>query len=145
MAKKSDSITISRKEVEKKGGVVILDLKEYQKLLVQAVPTYQLYGKEAAKLDELVREGMREAVTYGTSVGLNVSYVEVAAKTGTAEIGSTKRYVNSWSIGFFPFDHPKLAWAVVMEKGPSSNTFGATSVVRILLDWITINAPQYFE
>ena len=60
MAKKSDSITISRKEVEKKGGVVILDLKEYQKLLVQAVPTYQLYGKEAEELDELVREGMRE-------------------------------------------------------------------------------------
>lgn len=60
MAKKSDSITISRKEVEKKGGVVILDLKEYQKLCEQAVPTYQLYGKEAAELDELVREGMRE-------------------------------------------------------------------------------------
>ena len=63
MAKKSDSITISRKEVEKKGGVVILDLKEYQKLLVQAVPTYQLYGKEAEELDELVREGMREYET----------------------------------------------------------------------------------
>ncbi|MEK7542626.1 MAG: hypothetical protein AAB524_02915 [Patescibacteria group bacterium] len=60
MAKQSDSITISRREVEKRGGVVILGLKEYQKLLVQTVPTYQLYGKEAEEIDELVREGMRE-------------------------------------------------------------------------------------
>lgn len=60
MAKKSDSITISRKEVEKEGGVVILGLKEYEKLREQAVSTYQLYGKEAEELDELVLEGMRE-------------------------------------------------------------------------------------
>ena len=60
MAKQGDSITISRKEIEKRGGVVLLDLKEYQKLLVQAVPTYYLAGKEAEDLDELVREGMRD-------------------------------------------------------------------------------------
>mgnify|MGYP001570739459 CR=1 FL=1 len=60
MAKQGDSITISRKEIEKRGGVVLLDLKEYQKLLVQAVPTYYLAGKEAEDLDELVRDGMRE-------------------------------------------------------------------------------------
>ena len=60
MAKGSDSVTISRKEVEKKGGVVILGLREYQKLCEQAAPTYYLTGKEAEELDELVREGMRE-------------------------------------------------------------------------------------
>jgi len=93
---------------------------------------------------KIVREGMRAAVTYGTSVGLNVSYVHVAAKTGTAEIGSAKRYVHSWSIGFFPFENPKYSWAIVMERGPSSNTLGATSVVRNLLDWMSSNAPEYF-
>ena len=60
MAKQGDSITISRKEIEKRGGVVILGLEEYQKLREQAVPIYQLYGKEAEELDELAREGMRE-------------------------------------------------------------------------------------
>ncbi len=93
----------------------------------------------------VVHEGMRGSVTYGTSVGLNVPYVKVAAKTGTAEIGSAKRYVHSWSIGFFPFENPKYAWAVVMERGPSSNTPGATSVVRELLDWMAVNTPEYFE
>ena len=94
---------------------------------------------------KVVREGMREGVTHGTSVGLNVPYVKAAAKTGTAEVGSGKLFVHSWSVGFFPFENPKYAWAVVMEKGPSSNTLGATSVVRRLFDWMSVNTPEYFE
>lgn len=94
---------------------------------------------------KVVREGMRASVTHGTSVGLNVPYVKAAAKTGTAEIGSGKLHVHSWSVGFFPFENPRYAWAIVMEKGPSSNTLGATSVIRRLFDWMTVNAPEYFE
>ena len=55
-----DAVAVVEEEVKRKGGVVVLSLEEYQKLLVQAVPTYQLYGKEAKELDELVRDGMRE-------------------------------------------------------------------------------------
>lgn len=94
---------------------------------------------------KVVQDGMRGSVTHGTSVGLNVPYVKVAAKTGTAEIGSGKLYVHSWSVGYFPFEHPRYAWAVVMEKGPSSNTLGATSVMRTLLDWMSVYAREYFE
>src|SRR3989344_2748016 len=42
---------------------------------------------------QVVHDGMRQSVTYGTSVGLNVPYVKAAAKTGTAEVGSAKLYV----------------------------------------------------
>lgn len=94
---------------------------------------------------QVVLEGMRESVTYGTSVGLNVPYVKAAGKTGTAEIGSDKSYVHSWSVGFFPFEHPRYAWAVIMERGPVTNTIGATSVMRILFDWMSVNAPEYFK
>ncbi|MEK7461676.1 MAG: penicillin-binding transpeptidase domain-containing protein [Patescibacteria group bacterium] len=93
----------------------------------------------------VVREGMRASVIYGTASGLNVPYVKAAAKTGTAEVGSVKLFVNSWSVGFFPFDNPKYAWAIVMERGPSSNTLGATSVIRQLFDWMAIHTPEYFE
>lgn len=93
----------------------------------------------------VVHEGMRESVTIGTSEAVNVSYVKVAGKTGTAEIGSGKSYVHSWSIGFFPYEKPKYAWVVIMEKGPATNTVGATTVIRKVLDWISINSPQYFE
>ncbi len=92
---------------------------------------------------KIVHEGMREGVEYGTSVGLNVPFVEIAAKTGTAEIGSGKRFVHSWSIGFFPYKTPKYAWAVVMERGPVTNSVGATSVMRKVLDWAYWNREEY--
>ncbi|MCR4279129.1 MAG: penicillin-binding transpeptidase domain-containing protein [Candidatus Zambryskibacteria bacterium] len=94
---------------------------------------------------KVIHEGMRGGVTYGTSVGLNVPYVEAAAKTGTAEVGTGKLYVNSWSVGFFPYKNPKYAWAVIMERGPSNNNIGATSIMRTLFDWMSINAPHYFK
>ncbi len=93
---------------------------------------------------DVVQEGMREGVAYGTSVGLNVTYVEAAAKTGTAEIGAGKKHVHSWSVGFFPYENPRYAWAVIMEKGPATNQIGATSIMRQVFDWMSVNAPQYF-
>jgi cell division protein FtsI/penicillin-binding protein 2 len=93
----------------------------------------------------VVHEGMRQGVTTGTSVGLNVPYVKIAAKTGTAEIGAAKKYIHSWSAGFFPFDHPKYAFVVIMEHGPATNPIGATSVVRLTFDWMNMNTPEYFQ
>ncbi|MBU1015452.1 hypothetical protein KKI17_03435 [Patescibacteria group bacterium] len=55
-----DAVVVPKEEIQKKGGVVVLSLEEYRKLLEQAVPTYQLYGKEAEEIDKLYHEGMRE-------------------------------------------------------------------------------------
>ncbi|NQV88419.1 MAG: hypothetical protein HQ402_02610 [Parcubacteria group bacterium] len=100
------------------------------------------FAKDSFKV---AKEGMRQAVTDGIASGLNVSYVDVAAKTGTAELGVAKALVNSWSVGFFPYNNPKYAFAVVMEKGPSHNTVGGTYVMRNLFDWMSIHTPQYFK
>ena len=54
------TVTINREKIEKQGGVVILSLKEYQKLCERAVPTYYLKGKMAEELDRLVEEGLKE-------------------------------------------------------------------------------------
>jgi len=54
------TITISKTKVKKEGGIVILSLKEYQKLCERAAPTFYLKGKEAEKLDKLVEEGLRD-------------------------------------------------------------------------------------
>ena len=115
-------------------------------LLKGGIPNPVLDTVEFASEDwRVVHEGMREGVAYGTSVGLNVPYVKAAGKTGTAEIGSGKSYVHSWSVGFFPYDNPRYTWAVVMEKGRASNTAGATYIMRQLFDWMSINAPEYFQ
>ncbi len=93
----------------------------------------------------VVKEGMRQAVMEGTASGLNISAVKIGGKTGTAELGTRKQFVNSWVIGFFPYDEPKYAFAVVMEKGPRGNTVGALFIVRQLLEWMSVNTPEYLE
>ena len=54
------TVTIAKEKIEKEAGMVILPIKEYQKLIARAVPTYYLAGKEAEKLDKLVKEGLKE-------------------------------------------------------------------------------------
>lgn len=93
----------------------------------------------------VVREGMRMGVLEGTASGLNVPYVAVAGKTGTAELGLAKQYVNSWATGFFPYENPKYAFAVLMEKGSVHNTIGGVYVMRQLFDWMSGNLPDYFK
>jgi penicillin-binding protein 2 len=92
-----------------------------------------------------IHDGMRQAVTYGTAVGLNVPYVDVAAKTGTAQLGVSKNKVNSWVVGFFPYENPRYAFTIMMEAGPANNAVGATSIMRGILDWMSINTPEYFQ
>ncbi len=94
---------------------------------------------------DIVHDGMRQAVTYGTAVALNVPYVEVAAKTGTAQIGVAKNKVNSWIVGFFPYENPKYAFTIMMEAGPNTTSVGASSIMGGLLDWMSLNTPEYFE
>ncbi len=93
----------------------------------------------------IIHEGMRLGVTEGTGKALNVPYVTVATKTGTAELGVEKSSVNSWVTGFFPYENPRYAFAVVMEKGSVHNLIGAAAVMREVLDWMSTSTPEYFK
>ena len=44
---------------------------------------------------QIVKEGMRLGVTEGTSQALHFPFVEIASKTGTAQLGLSKKLVNS--------------------------------------------------
>ncbi len=93
----------------------------------------------------IVKEGMREGVTDGTSAAINFPFVKVASKTGTAQIGASKDEVNSWVVGFWPIDNPKYAYAIVMERGPKNNQFGSVLVMQEFLDWLHIYHPEYLN
>jgi len=71
--------------------------------------------------------------------------VQIASKTGTAQLGVAKNRVNSWIMGFFPYQNPKYAFIILMESGPSTNGVGAPSIMRQLLDWMSVNTPEYFK
>ena len=93
----------------------------------------------------IVKEGMRLGVTEGTSAPLNFSFVEIASKTGTAQIGVAKDEVNSWVVGFWPYKNPKYAYAVVMERGSRNNQFSATLVMQEFFNWMSIYASEYLK
>lgn len=93
---------------------------------------------------KIVKEGMRLGVLEGTAKNLNIAGVEIASKTGTAELGVSKEEVNSWATGFFPYQNPKYAFAIVMEKGSRNNLVGSIFVLRTLFDWMSLNTPEYF-
>jgi len=95
---------------------------------------------------QVAREGMRAAVMDGgTASGLSIPQVAVAAKTGTAELGTRKQFVNSWVAGFFPYEKPRYAFVVLMERGPHDNTVGGLYVMRELLEWMSVYTPEYLK
>lgn len=94
---------------------------------------------------EIAREGMRQGVTSGIAQSVKFDFVHVAAKTGTAQVGTHNEYLNSWMIGFFPYEHPKYAYAIVMDRGPAGTLVGAPAAAGQFLLWMRDNAPQYLQ
>ncbi len=96
---------------------------------------------------KVVQEGMRRTVIQegGTARALERDDVEIAAKSGTAELGTSKAQVNSWIAGYFPYDKPKYAFILLMEYGPRSNTVGASSVMGKVFEWMSQNRPEYLK
>ncbi|MFA5349260.1 MAG: penicillin-binding transpeptidase domain-containing protein, partial [Candidatus Paceibacterota bacterium] len=82
---------------------------------------------------QIVRQGMREAVTYGSSVTLNSLPVKVASKTGTAEIGK-KNYYHNWVTAFAPYDDPEIVITVIAESVQGLHTV-TLPVAKEVLNW----------
>lgn len=82
---------------------------------------------------QIVREGMRDAVPYGSSVSLNSLPVHVATKTGTAET-SRKGYYNAWVSTFAPYENPEIVLVTIIEdvQGLSTTTL---PVAKEILRW----------
>lgn len=87
---------------------------------------------------QVIQEGMRLVVhgEEGTGKALDIEGVDVAAKSGTAELGVSKQLVNSWISGYFPYENPKYAFVVIMEKGDRHNPYGAVFAMRETLEWM---------
>ena len=93
----------------------------------------------------VLHDAMRQTVTKGTAIAINVPYVHAAAKTGTAQVGPNNSLENSWSTGFWPVEDPQYAFVIVMDQAKSTNETGATYAMRDVFDWMEKNEPQYFQ
>jgi cell division protein FtsI/penicillin-binding protein 2 len=91
---------------------------------------------------------MRAVVTGGTGVAANIPGLEVAGKTGTAELGpkpgqpppppgsedEAEQIVDGWFICFAPADKPKLAVAVMLIDADGDGGTTAAPIARSILE-----------
>lgn len=92
-----------------------------------------LTPSEAAHISLL----MQNVVKFGTASGVGFpANLDVAAKTGTAQIGNAAKQLDDWMIAFAPASDPTIAVAVVMPFQPIT-TEGATiagPIVRCMVE-----------
>ncbi len=95
---------------------------------------------------QTIRDGMRLVATSGTGSVMGTLPFAVAVKTGTAEVlvkGVTR--VNSWMIGFFPYEKPKYAFVVMLERGPIDAETTVRGVARDSLLTVYQETPEYMQ
>ena len=103
----------------------------------------QVTSKENAKV---LTGLMRAVVTSGTGVAANIPGIQVAGKTGTAELGpkpgappaapgeaSENQLIDGWFICFAPARHPKLAVAVMLIDASGDGGSTAAPIARNIL------------
>jgi cell division protein FtsI/penicillin-binding protein 2 len=90
---------------------------------------------------------MRAVVTSGTGVAANIPGLDVAGKTGTAELGpkpgqppaapgqenTVEQIVDGWFICFAPMQHPKLAVGVMLIDANGDGGSTAAPIARNIL------------
>jgi penicillin-binding protein 2 len=113
-------------------------------LVADEEPQFSIVRADASAI-QVVREGMRQAVTSATAGALNLPYIKVAAKTGTAQTGVRNQYDNSWIVGFFPYENPQYSFVVVLERGPAGSGSQATNVMRALFDSLRAENSSYTD
>lgn len=88
---------------------------------------------------EIVRQGMRQAVSSpdGSSYALNFLPVTAAAKTGTSQTAKNNVYHN-WVTVFAPYDDPQIVLTILVENvqgTPRGIPAAVLPVAREALDW----------
>ncbi len=93
----------------------------------------------------VIHEGLRQAVTEGTAAGVSFPWLSVAAKTGTAEVGARKELINSWLIGFFPYEEPQYAFVTLLERAPAGTLQGSPFLMHHFFQWLRNEGSEYLE
>lgn len=82
---------------------------------------------------QVVREGMRDAVIYGSAAILNSLPVKAAAKTGTAET-QKENYYHNWVTVFAPYEDPQIVLTIMIEN-VSGMQAAVLPVAKEVLNW----------
>ncbi len=89
-------------------------------------------SSEIGKALPLVQQGMRDAVVkpYGTAYMLHDLPIEVAAKTGSAQVENNSK-TNAFFVGYAPYKDPQIAIVILVEDAKE----GSLNVVPVARDF----------
>jgi penicillin-binding protein 2 len=89
----------------------------------------------------LIREGMRRVVQEpgGTGGMARIRGIVSAGKTGTAQ--NPHGADHAWYIGFAPFDHPRIAIAVLLENAGMGGVKAAPIAGRVMQQYLLAEIP----
>lgn len=95
---------------------------------------------------EVVRQGMRQAVTSGTARELDQLRVQAAAKTGSAQTGkkdpkNKKDYLDSWITVFAPYEDPQIVLTIIINDVKEGQIV-TPSVAKAILEWYFHQASE---
>jgi penicillin-binding protein 2 len=83
---------------------------------------------------DIVKQGMFLVVNgSGTATAIKTPEIQIAGKTGTAQNPHGKDH--AWFICFAPFDHPKIAIAVLVENAGFGATWAAPIAKKMILKY----------
>ena len=94
-------------------------------------PTVMSHAFSADTANKLTQ--MMEAVVTKENTNLAINGVQVAVKTGTAQIGNGNTSIDGWVIGFAPADDPKIAVAVVVHNVDLYGSFAAGPIMKAMM------------
>ena len=83
---------------------------------------------------EITTEGMRDVVHtgYGTGTAADLGFTIMCGKTGTAQWKPEKNQNLAWFSGFFPYENPRYAFAVVYEGIPNESVSGGRNAAPMV-------------
>lgn len=117
---------------------ILKSISESTSSPVTSVSDYIIRSSLASKESiEFVRKAMRATVTYGTAGLLKDLALPVGAKTGTAQVGSSK-LPHAWVTTFVPVDKPVLVLTVMVEHAGGGATI-TTPIAHEILNWYIQN------
>jgi peptidoglycan glycosyltransferase len=74
---------------------------------------------------------MAQVVREGTGTAAALSWIDVAGKTGTAEVGGTNQ---AWFIAFAPVTNPRIAVAATIERTPGQGGTIAAPIAKQVME-----------
>jgi penicillin-binding protein 2 len=125
-----------------------------QKVLEEFAPRVRRELSVSPENLALIRQGLVGVVNEpkGTAFRVRTKDVEVAGKTGTAQvrrsarrgeaISSYDQNDHAWFVGFAPAGNPKIAFAVLIEHGGHGGEVAAPAAMEIVHNYFETVAPE---